>query len=50
MEKIAVLGALMGASIAREAAQAGYQVILRDLRMSLYVMVKDHRRSPRGAD
>ena len=35
MEKIAVLGAgLMGASIAQEAAQAGYQVILRDLQMS----------------
>ena len=39
MKKIAVLGAgIMGAGIAQVAAQAGYDVILRDLQMSL---VKD---------
>lgn len=36
MESIAVLGAgIMGASIAQEAAQAGYKVLLRDLQMSV---------------
>ena len=39
MKKIAVLGAgIMGAGIAQVAAQAGFEVILRDLQLSL---VKD---------